>query len=753
MLGVAGEVMKNILFIIGLLAVSLRASSQEGTCGTTVTPEQLSYMDDFVNTQTSFDDRSLLDVDLVQVPLHFWLIRRSDGSGGLDESRISSLISEANVLYANTGIEFYQPSAFEFVDSDDFFNLDSSEEQALALTRDKNGLINVYISGTLTSGDTPLCGYTRFPPSPDRVFVAQGCADDVSTFAHELGHYFTLFHTHGKTNTGTTDEFVNGTNCMTAGDDICDTPADPNLTGLVNNACDYIGSLTDANGELFTPNPRNIMAYSIDACQTLFTAGQYSRIRTGLEEGRSYLNLKYENFTARFTSESRSGCAPTTIEFDDITNNSFSREWTFEGGSVPTSTRKTVSVTYDTPGTYDVSLLVRNADGDENEIVRSNYIIIRDPQANTIQDASFESFESYQIPDKWNLENPDKLLSWESSSLSSDLIGGSLMLRNFDYTPEVIPQIDNLNLSSFDLIDIRSFNLSMSYAYAPKFSNQANASINHDTLALGYTLDCSDDVVLFFKRGGDELRTTSQGLNTFFIPEDEEWKNLTVTLDKESVPAFDTYQSITPIIQNQCGNGNNLYIDRIRLTPDFSLDSLQFFRGSLNSNGDEISVQLRWANFSSNSRSVIIEFSIDGVNFNSLDTISSVLTNYTHDIDESVIDENNVLYYRVYNFNNKTTSSYSKIVEISTTITDVSRNPTLSIYPNPSSQYFHISSNENTVLLELQILNVAGQILYQQPLNRKNNYHSIDVAFLNSGTYICKIMTDEKTVFKKIIKE
>ncbi|WP_246205892.1 M43 family zinc metalloprotease, partial [Fulvivirga aurantia] len=117
-----------------------------------------------------------------------------------------------------------------------------------------------------------------------------------------------MFHTHGKTNTGTTDELVNGSNCTTAGDEICDTPADPNLSGKVNGSCQYTGNLKDANGDFYNPSVPNIMSYAPGSCRNVFSQGQYDRIRRGFEQGRSYLNFTSSEFTAFFDSDAREIC-------------------------------------------------------------------------------------------------------------------------------------------------------------------------------------------------------------------------------------------------------------------------------------------------------------------------------------------------------------------------------------------------------------------------------------------------------------
>lgn len=70
--------------------------------------------------------------------------------------------------------------------------------------------------------------------------------DGLETFAHEMGHYFDLLHTH-ETKFGV--ECPSGNNCSTAADLLCDTPADPellddNLISRVNADCSSDNSAT-----------------------------------------------------------------------------------------------------------------------------------------------------------------------------------------------------------------------------------------------------------------------------------------------------------------------------------------------------------------------------------------------------------------------------------------------------------------------------------------------------------------------------
>jgi hypothetical protein len=102
-----------------------------------------------------------------------------------------------------------------------------------------------------------------------------------TTIPHEMGHYFGLFHTFE----GNGVELVDGSNCDTQGDLVCDTPADPYQEGAPlelyvdeNLGCRFIFTQPDANGQQYMPHVGNIMSYYPGACHCGFTYGQYIRM-------------------------------------------------------------------------------------------------------------------------------------------------------------------------------------------------------------------------------------------------------------------------------------------------------------------------------------------------------------------------------------------------------------------------------------------------------------------------------------------
>lgn len=78
-----------------------------------------------------------------------------------------------------------------------------------------------------------------------------------------------------------------------------------------------------------------------------------------------------------FTSNLTSGCAGMTVQFTDSSlGNPTSWNWTFPGGTPATSTDQNPSVTYNTPGIYDVTLETGNPYGSDMQ-TSTGYIIVQ----------------------------------------------------------------------------------------------------------------------------------------------------------------------------------------------------------------------------------------------------------------------------------------------------------------------------------------------------------------------------------------
>lgn len=268
--------------LFSLFFLSVRA--QDSECGTVMPPGYAQTLQQRIAAHPTVNPAG----GLVVIPVQVHLIRESSGNSVLTLQDIQTELDCVNVFYANAGLIFFECQAAEMIDDDDLYDYLSTTEQSILINNHyATNVLNLYFANTVSTSNGPVCGYSWLPPwGYDACFIAANCAVNGSSLAHEIGHYFGLPHTHG----GTPDELVDGSNCATEGDYICDTPADPGLSGLVDSNCNYTGTATDANGMAYQPDVTNIMSYSRKACRTSFTPMQYAIINATYYSDRYYLS-------------------------------------------------------------------------------------------------------------------------------------------------------------------------------------------------------------------------------------------------------------------------------------------------------------------------------------------------------------------------------------------------------------------------------------------------------------------------------
>lgn len=282
----------RLAFLTLFCLAMLQAAAQDEPCGVIPTPLSAEksnlHQKAIAKYASRFSESYLLPVSSIPVQVH--IIRRDDGSGGYSIDDWNSDLAELNAIYAPANMAFFECNPPNIITNDEYYDLEQgAETNALTSSYSIDKVMNVFIPGgdLLSSTGGSLCGYAYYPWSGiEHLVVKASCMDNGSTFPHEVGHFFGLYHTHGRTNGMLTDELVNSSNCTTAGDQVCDTPADPQL-GLDNvtsscqwnNTAPYTGGITqDANGDTFSPDPFNMMSYSKKSCRDFFSAGQYTRM-------------------------------------------------------------------------------------------------------------------------------------------------------------------------------------------------------------------------------------------------------------------------------------------------------------------------------------------------------------------------------------------------------------------------------------------------------------------------------------------
>ncbi|MDR3328209.1 MAG: hypothetical protein LBT04_08905, partial [Prevotellaceae bacterium] len=243
------------------------------------------------------------------VRVYFHVIRHSNGIGGQSTQAVNSAFEILNEDYADHNISFVWNNQIDYIDNDSYYS--SSTSSIFNVNNHSNG-VDIYLfsddvwnAGGLANGvgnSSEFYVGGRFWESPYYSLVTS------HVISHEMGHVLFLWHTHhGTYNEGGNDspckELVNGSNCSSCGDYICDTPADPHIQFNVDNNCQWLGSGVDANGNSYKPDTRNIMSYSIPTCMGYFSEGQGIRMRNAIQ-------------TLPYLQQTRA-CAPDLLIRDD----------------------------------------------------------------------------------------------------------------------------------------------------------------------------------------------------------------------------------------------------------------------------------------------------------------------------------------------------------------------------------------------------------------------------------------------------
>ena len=386
----------KLLIAAILLCISSLSIAQE-SCGTEISKEQRELLDRQLllykqNQSANRSENSGVSVNYVAIKPY--IIGDDNGEGYLPLKNLEAALDQANVQFALAGIQFYllQPS---YINSDRYFNYEANDdEDDLYDAYSEDNTINAYFTNSVAIGGGAVCGYAYFPGGPDFTIMDNDCVNgDGNTFVHELGHFFHLYHTHGVSNSQLTDELVNGSNCSVAGDAICDTPAEPNLSGLVTSDCDYTGNSVDANGDVFEPTINNIMSYGRDECDIPFTNGQHLRITSAFGTFRTSLTGYNESSFASFIADKETIFINETVAFTDQSLDAVSWDWYFEGADTETSSEQHPIATYSTPGSYDVQLTMTDSNNDEKTFLYEDYIDVEGPVDITIY-----------TPEEWDSE-------------------------------------------------------------------------------------------------------------------------------------------------------------------------------------------------------------------------------------------------------------------------------------------------------------------------------------------------------------
>ncbi len=342
----------------------LSSQNIEPTCGTTFSEEQIEFFNSIKPEHSKILGKSLEYGKNINfnnksyIPIKAHIIRQSDGTKGLNISSLNEAINDLNDTFLGTNLEFFICGDINFINQDNSAIVRKGNESNLFESNNVADVINIYFSPSIINEyDQEICGYSNNARTKDYIIIKNSCAINASSLAHEMGHFFSLLHTHGPNNNALTTELVDGSNCDTDGDGICDTPADPKLSlSNVYSSCEYFGTETDANGHPFNPDTGNIMSYARKSCRTHFSEQQIARMYAFYLTQKHYLSCP--SFNADIVVDHTNTCE-STLEVNFTNNNPevTKWEWDIDSDGIVDYTNQNPTHNYNS-GIYDVTLTV-----------------------------------------------------------------------------------------------------------------------------------------------------------------------------------------------------------------------------------------------------------------------------------------------------------------------------------------------------------------------------------------------------------
>lgn len=280
--------LKRLSLFICCAIASVSLLGQAHKCGTTGDE----VMQRLLKNKQALIDNPISPREISYVPVKFHIVSKTDGTGGVSEAQIFDMLCEANADFANLEMQFYiKDGEFNYIQNDAIHNLilDSDHPQStinpLILQNIMNSnrdfrALNVFMVRDIildANGTGNVLGF--YSNNRDWIVLLNNEVTGSSiTLTHELGHFFSLPHPfngwesdpynpekHGNPVQPNSPGFIptermDGSNCETAGDMICDTA--PNYGfGFSSTNCFWNQEVRDPVGTIVDPDEELFMGY------------------------------------------------------------------------------------------------------------------------------------------------------------------------------------------------------------------------------------------------------------------------------------------------------------------------------------------------------------------------------------------------------------------------------------------------------------------------------------------------------------
>lgn len=332
-----------LLLVLTSLSLLNAQQALDSHCG--ISPRSNEIITDRLLLNQAVADESPVRFRSVNyVPVKFHLVAESDGSERVPFDHVLDQLCELNADFSELNMQFYIKDGFNLVDNSTINNNHLNAGFAM-ISRNDPEAINIWVVADASPSRNGneggiVAGYYDATKDKDWIIMRTdriGAGQPILT--HELGHYFSLLHTHrgwdsepydpekhgvpapARAPDGIATELRDGSNCQISGDRICDTPADYN--GLGWPSCDFTPTVLDPNGEQIDPDERLHMGYFFNCTpDRYFSNEQKELIQTDyMSAGRRQIRTGETPAAAEitgFTTLTEPADGATTAGFNNV---------------------------------------------------------------------------------------------------------------------------------------------------------------------------------------------------------------------------------------------------------------------------------------------------------------------------------------------------------------------------------------------------------------------------------------------------
>ncbi len=271
----------SAIFLISV-ALNLPGQTHTGPCGNGGGEWRDIGTERLLRNKQLIEDNPLRFRSTVYIPVRFHLVANSSGQGRVPLGRVLEQLCKLNEDFADLDMQFYIKGVNGNINNTAIYNAQYNAGFVMNQLKD-NSAINIWMvdvaapTAPQPGDEGQILGY--YNPSRDWVVMRRDQVGSTTvTLSHEIGHFFSLMHTHNGwdaerwTNEignpspvispgGVPTELQNGTNCQNAGDFICDTPPDYNGFGF--SGCNY-NLAQDPTGTFINPDEQLFMSYFLN---------------------------------------------------------------------------------------------------------------------------------------------------------------------------------------------------------------------------------------------------------------------------------------------------------------------------------------------------------------------------------------------------------------------------------------------------------------------------------------------------------